>query len=397
MKLKYRIQVAIQFLRFAFYPKTTILSCLAVTVVIDSLLGWSMTQIVNGSGIYNVLFALITGATASFFVSIVVEMSSNYRHNLLAWQELHQYYSTISHYEIMKQVLLGNTPHQIAEKKAREDFLDNGGMLEEYDDLGESDLIQATWKQLPEIIPVMKETLEKKKAFLSDDEIDELQDLVRNYEEIRNMVNSRVKKNLLYDTLNHPDEKYLANLYPQNIIDNLPDWIRKTLASNESQKAIDAVTDAIMQDAFMLNKYMADYDISQYAIDSYENKTDEELPESDVEDDFNEEDEEEEMPEDEATFRAKVEAMNEQTEEKERPFVSWNISMSCSKIAQCIDELEKSIMKRPYFGLYIKMLKTFIGKPQDSLWSKKAYEHEKERLEEEMHKLVDEQPKLKSE
>ena len=396
MKLKYRIQVAVQFLSFAFYPKTTILSCLVVTVVIDSLLGWSMTRTVNGSVLYNVLFALITGATASFFVSIVVEMSSNYRHNLLAWQELQQYYSAISNYETMKQVLLGNTPHQMAEKKAREDFLDDGGMLEECDDVGENDIIQTTWKQLPEIIPVMTETLETKKAFLSDDEIDELQDLIGNYEEIRYMVNSRVKRDLLYDTLNHPDEKFLVNLYPQNIIDNLPDWIRKELASNESQKAIDSVTDAIMQDAFILCEYMKDYDISQRAIDSYENRTDEELPKRDVEDDLYDENEEENITEDEATFRARVEAMNEQMEVEERPFVSWNISMNCSKIAQCIDELEKSIMKKPYFGLQIKMMKNPVGKLQDSRWSKRAYEHEKERLEEEMRHLVDEPPEQKS-
>ena len=377
MKLKYRIQVATQFLSFAFYPRTTLLSCLAATIVIDLLLGWLMTRTVDGSGLYNVLFALITGATASFLVSIVVEMSSNYRHNLLAWQELQQYYSAVSQYESMKQVLLGNTAHQMAEKKAREDFLDDSGMLEEYDDLGESDLIQATWKQLPEIIPIMTETLERKKAFLSGDEIDELRDLVRNYKEIRYMVNSRIRRNLLYDTLNHPDEKFLVGIYPQNIIDNLPDWIKWSIASNESQKAIDAVTDAIMQDAFMLSRYMEDYDISQHAIDSYESKTDEELPESDVEDDLDEEDEEEEIAEDEAMFRARVEAMNEQMEVEDCPFVSWNISTSCSKIAHCIDELEKSIMKKPYVGWHIKMIKKSADKPWDSQWSKKAYANEK--------------------
>lgn len=36
------------------------------------------------SEFYNIIFALTTGAVASFLVSFVVELSSNYRHNKLA-------------------------------------------------------------------------------------------------------------------------------------------------------------------------------------------------------------------------------------------------------------------------------------------------------------------------
>ena len=37
----------------------------------------------EGSVLYNIAFALITGAVASFFVAIIVELSSNYRHNIV--------------------------------------------------------------------------------------------------------------------------------------------------------------------------------------------------------------------------------------------------------------------------------------------------------------------------
>ena len=56
MKMKYRIKEAMQFLFFAFYPRTT----------------------------------------------LVVEMSNNYRHNKLAWYELQDYYSAVMKYESYK-------------------------------------------------------------------------------------------------------------------------------------------------------------------------------------------------------------------------------------------------------------------------------------------------------
>lgn len=69
------------------------------------------------SEFYNIIFALTTGAVASFLVSFVVELSSNYRHNKLAWYELKEYYSTVMDYESRKQVMMKLTPHQRAKKE----------------------------------------------------------------------------------------------------------------------------------------------------------------------------------------------------------------------------------------------------------------------------------------
>ncbi len=46
--------------------------------------------------------------------------------------------------------------------------------------------------------------------------------------------------------------------------------------------------------------------------------------------------------------------MGKQMEQEERPFTSWMISESCQKIAESIDVLEQSIMKKPYYGMMIK-------------------------------------------
>lgn len=113
---------------FAFYPKTTLIACVIFSVIVVTILGAAMVLTPEGSDFYNIVFALTTGAVASFFVSFVVELSNNYRHNKLAWYELREYYSTVMDYESHKQVMMKLTPYQRAEKKAHEEFVAAGGI-----------------------------------------------------------------------------------------------------------------------------------------------------------------------------------------------------------------------------------------------------------------------------
>lgn len=66
-------------------------------------------------------------------------------------------------------------------------------------------------------------------------------------------------------------------------------------------------------------------------------------------------------PEDEETFRMQNEIIDKQMEEKEIPFISWAISVSCKKIAESIDVLEQSMIK-PYYGMMIKYHSNSINK-----------------------------------
>ena len=59
---------------------------------------------------------------------------------------------------------------------------------------------------------------------------------------------NRIELPLLYNSLNHPDVKYLKVLYPNNIVQDLPAWIGKRIAENESLAAIDRITDEVMKD-----------------------------------------------------------------------------------------------------------------------------------------------------
>ena len=101
-----------------------------------------------------------------------------------------------------------HNPSQRAEKKAHDEFVAAGGK----DDLDEEDkpkdLIQTTWKQLPKIIPVLRKTLDDKKAFLSDTGINELKNIMADFSEIRSEIKTLIMLSpLLHNVLNHPDEE----------------------------------------------------------------------------------------------------------------------------------------------------------------------------------------------
>ena len=382
MRIKYRIKEAFQFLAFAFYPKTTLIACAVLSAIVIAILGIVMAAIPQESNWYNIVFALTTGAAGSFFVSFVVELASNYRHNKLAWHELEEYYSVVMDYEIHKQVMMQLTPQQRAKRKAHEEFVAAGGVdeIDEYDE--PKDIIQITWKQLPDIIPVFRQTLNDKKEFLSDAEINELKNILSDYQQIQFSIRTRILMSpMTYDALNHPDEDYLKSIYPSDVINNMPEWIRKDLASKESKKACDRYVEEILSDALLLPRFMENYDISQNGLDNYQDEKNrlEEEEEREPEDiDYNELDFSE--PEDEETFRAQHEEFDKQMELEQRPFVSWHLSKCCQNISESVDILEKSIMKKPYYGMMIKSSKNFARKPLDDILSTISYESEKRRL-----------------
>lgn len=328
MRLKNRLNETLCFVSFAFYPKTTLIACVIFSVIVVTILGVAMTITPEGTGFYNIVFALTTGAVASFFVSFVVELSNNYRHNKLAWYELKEYYSTVMDYESHKQIMMKLTPHQRAEKKAHEEFVAAGG-IEENDEYDQpKDIIQITWERLPNMMPVFKQTFNDKKQFLSNIEIDELESIISEYKQIQSFVYKRILMSpMYYDALNHPDENYLASIYPNDILKNMPAWIRKYLSSTESQKACERYVEALLSDFTLLSQYMENYEISQKGIDAYRDELDK--VEAEVEpEDIDYEDVDFSEPEDEETFRRQNEIIDQQMEREERPFTSWVISES---------------------------------------------------------------------
>ena len=388
MRFKYRLNEALRYLSFAFYPKTTLIACVIFSVIVITILGVAMVLVPEESGFFNIVFALTTGAVASFFVSFVVELSNNYRHNKLAWYELKEYYSTVMKFEKHKQIMMKLTPYQRAEKKAHEEFVAAGGIeeIDEYDQ--PKDIIQITWEQLPDIMLCFKQTFNDKKQFLSDIELDELERIISEYKQIQSIIHDRILLSpMFYDALNHPDENYLASMYPNDILKNMPAWIKQHMASTESQKACERYVEAILSDFTLLSQYMENYEISQKGIDAYKNELEKVEAEVEVEkEDIDYDDIDFSEPEDEETFRRQIEIMDNQMEQEEIPFTSWVISQSCQKIACSIDVLEQTIMKKPYYGMMIKYYSNYANKPFDDITSISTYEHEKRRLDKKLKK-----------
>ena len=69
-------------------------------------------------------------------------------------------------------------------------------------------------------------------------------------------------------------------------------------------------------------------------------------------------------------------------EVQQRPFVSWRLSSCCKNISESMDILEKSILKKPYYGMMIKFSRDSARQPLDDDMSVLSYEYEKIRLDE---------------
>ena len=228
-----------------------------------------------------------------------------------------------------------------------------------------------------------------KKQFLSDIEIDELESVILEHKQIQSVIYRRILMSpMYYDALNHPDENYLASIYPNDILKNMPAWIRKFLSSTESQKACERYVEAILSDFTLLSQYMENYEISQKGIDAYKDELDKAEAEVEPEDiDYDDVDFSE--PEDEEMFRRQSEIMDKQMEQEEIPFTSWAISESCQKIAESIDVLEQSIMKKPYYGMMIKYFSNSANEPIGDITSLITYEYEKRRLDKKLKKQME--------
>ena len=342
------------------------------------ILGLILSFTPEGTGLYNVLFALVTGAVASFFVTFIVELSGNYRHNKLGWYELEDYYHVVSEFEVHKNIRMGRSSYQRAEKLAKAD----AGVLDDpdYEDIRseidkeyEKDVIHATWVELPEFAPILMDTLENKKEFLSDREIEVLGRIKSDYEEIRTSVKEILTHPYLFNALNHPEEDVLKSVFPQNIINDMPAWTQKHIASEMSLKTMDDLTDKVLADSFLRDEYLKDYDISQHGLDSYNSDTDEEesiefeeMTDAEMQAAIDEQAEyEASLTEDE--FRAEKEEQDRILLEEERPFVSWFISGRCKSISDEMNDLEKVVLKKPFYSIHLSMEKEWDRKTDREL------------------------------
>ena len=87
------------YVALAFRPLAPLVICILMVVVVSIPCVVLMLKMPNSSAFYNVAFALLTGIIASGFVSLLIEMSNNYRHNYQRLLVLHEYLWSVVKYE----------------------------------------------------------------------------------------------------------------------------------------------------------------------------------------------------------------------------------------------------------------------------------------------------------
>jgi hypothetical protein len=206
------------------------------------------------------------------------------------------------------------------------------------------------------------------------------------YREIRFVVQQRVSDLLRYNVLNHPDRDFLKGTYPQNILDDMPVWVVKYMATQAGEAATEQMVDRIMTDDFLLEQFMKDYDVSETGLAGYHDPYDEDR-EPEEEDPLEEESwekEEDDSPDDwemdEETFRAENKRMMEELAQREMPSDTRLLSQACRNIARSIDDLEKHIVKKPYVGELLQRDRTMATASLNDPFSRMAYQSTKEYL-----------------
>ena len=71
---------------------------------------------------------------------------------------------------------------------------------------------------------------------------------------------------------------------------------------------------------------------------------------------------------------------------EQRRWGSGHLSRCCKNISESIEVLEKSIRKKPYYGMMIKLYNNSAREPIDDNMSTMSYESEKKRLDKKLAK-----------
>lgn len=342
--MKDKVNNAKAFFVFAFYPLTTIIACIVLAIIVNGVLVLGITKVKSSSITYDVLFAIVTGVTASAIISIVIELSNNYKNNRLAWLELQEYYLTILSYEKDKNFKMGNNKFLRAEKKAIEDFIAEGGVIDDNNRRITMDEVQVVWNSLPVLIPVLKRTLDGKLACLTDREIKAIENIFEEYKIVKAGMEDIIRTIFFKDNNLIITDEEMSKKYSRIIYERMPEWMKQNIVKSEKEKLMKSMKDIFLSDPILLKSCIEEYNISKAIIKDFETQVE------DLED-----------------------------EEFDKMFTACIISESCQKIDNEIMKLEHNIMKKPYVGAKLKSERENALKKNTFDWS--LYESKKRWLE----------------
>lgn len=183
---------------------------LCLIMIAAALLGFTAMTFINrclGKGtdgiLYQVSFALSTGAIASGIVSIVVEMSNNYEKNRKRLRQLSDYFSTIASYEMHKRAMMRTYKEEAEEEaessgisawqeaieqfdKKMEEHAEEG---EEVNRVGRTPFeIAGIANQVTKVAEVFRKTHDTKADMLTTEEYEEIDNVLSNVKMICDML-----------------------------------------------------------------------------------------------------------------------------------------------------------------------------------------------------------------
>lgn len=187
---------------FLFRPATTIVVSCILMVAALSLLIAAIVNIPENTKIYEILLAVLTGISASFVVSITIELCNNYHFNCKRQRELRKYLGFISNYRI-----------------SQNSFLKTFNEYESENKLG-SGKIYVVFYQLKDIIPQLRESLNYR-DYLYLKEINNIDDIIYNYDMLLEIIGMDLFSTFLglicsiSEELDFNDDKELKDYYPK--------------------------------------------------------------------------------------------------------------------------------------------------------------------------------------
>lgn len=214
---------------FLFKPFLTIGVCLLLTVLLNALLFLVMQWLPEESTLYSLIYALITGVTASFFASICIEFSNNYRNNRMRALELSEYFGAVFDYEISRDILMHPEDPEYS--------------------FPAMDELQVVWYHLPTLMPIFQKTYEDKKAYLSIREAESLKLILMEYGYIKRDFLNELQSHLCCELSDAP-----VSSLPDDLLEALPYEYTLDLRMQERDRMLQEIVDRRFESGNILKK-----------------------------------------------------------------------------------------------------------------------------------------------
>lgn len=162
-RVKNNLKNLIYTIGFLFRPITPVAFGLAFLVLTIVMLVVIIFNLDDSTKIYGILLSILTGATASLLIVILMELYNNYHFNTKRQRELREYFRQVAHYEIEVSSIM-----KINDKYEDDSELGNGRTY-------------AVFCRLNKIIHCLREALNNR-DYLYRTEIEEIDDILYDYD-----------------------------------------------------------------------------------------------------------------------------------------------------------------------------------------------------------------------